>query len=272
VKLFCPVPAQNFTRRIRTLAQPRVRSRGKNVFWEVFGKCLPGLPRHGTFSRAPDNRTVVGWLRAGIASAIGGIWAAVKFFRRAQKARRQARPHRCHAPGKGPPLAATHGYAAKSSMAPVANRPARLWPKPKRPLIDWVTELSAENASLRRQLEEARQAPQAPGSEQALAEAIYAAEKQAEAGQPRAEEALALLAAGKLAEATALFEAEAVEKKTASRASAKEAAAYRNLGAIAGLADPKHALEAYEEAVALDPDVFRACFGQAGFRSTMAIF
>jgi tetratricopeptide (TPR) repeat protein len=35
----------------------------------------------------------------------------------------------------------------------------------------------------------------------------------------------------------------------------KEAAiAYRNLGAIAGLADPKRALEAYEKALALDPD------------------
>jgi tetratricopeptide (TPR) repeat protein len=46
-----------------------------------------------------------------------------------------------------------------------------------------------------------------------------------------------------------------VEKKTASRANAKEAAAaYRHLGAIAGLADPKRALEAYEEAVALNPD------------------
>jgi tetratricopeptide (TPR) repeat protein len=35
----------------------------------------------------------------------------------------------------------------------------------------------------------------------------------------------------------------------------KEAAiAYRNLGAIAGLAVPKRALEAYEKALALDPD------------------
>src|SRR5262249_21819767 len=56
-------------------------------------------------------------------------------------------------------------------------------------------------------------------------------------------------------EAIRLLEAEAVEKKTGSRASAKEAAvAYRHLGAIASLADPKRALEAYEEAVALDPD------------------
>jgi hypothetical protein len=124
------------------------------------------------------------------------------------------------------------------------------------PLVDWVQRLSAENAGLLRRLEAARKAPQTLGSEQALAEAIHYTEKQAEA-QPRAAETLALLAAGKVAEAIPLFEAEAVEKKTASRASAKEAAAYRHLGAIAGLADPKRALEAYEEAVALDPGRYR---------------
>lgn len=100
-------------------------------------------------------------------------------------------------------------------------------------LVDRVERLSAEKAGLSTQLDAARQA---------LAEAIAATETQAEAGQPRAAEALALLAAGKIAEAIALFEAEAKEKKAASRVSAKEAAAaYRHLGAIAGLADPKRA-------------------------------
>src|SRR4029450_1038796 len=41
----------------------------------------------------------------------------------------------------------------------------------------------------------------------------------------------------------------------------KEAAvAYRNLGAIARLADPKRALEAYEKALALDPDDIESLF------------
>jgi tetratricopeptide (TPR) repeat protein len=45
----------------------------------------------------------------------------------------------------------------------------------------------------------------------------------------------------------------------------KEAAvAYRNLGAIAGLADPKRALEAYEKALALDPDDIESLC-QSGF-------
>ena len=42
----------------------------------------------------------------------------------------------------------------------------------------------------------------------------------------------------------------------------KEAAiAFRNLGAIAGLRDPKRALEAYETAVELDPDDMESLSG-----------
>ncbi len=178
----------------------------------------------------PDNRTVNAWLGGGIAAAAAGVWAVIKFFAGRKKDKDKS------------------GGADRRQIGEAVF-------EAQRPLIDWVKELSAENAGLLRQLEAARKAPQTLGSEQALAEAIHYAEKQAEAGQPRAAEALALLAAGKVAEAIPLFEAEAVEKKTTSRANAKEvAAAYRHLGAIAGLADPKRALEAYEEAVALDPD------------------
>jgi tetratricopeptide (TPR) repeat protein len=79
---------------------------------------------------------------------------------------------------------------------------------------------------------------------------------------PRLKEALGLLKENKLAEAAQLLKIVA-EDKTAQAEKAvaqaekdrKEAViAYRNLGAIAGLADPKRALEAHEKALALDPD------------------
>jgi tetratricopeptide (TPR) repeat protein len=65
-----------------------------------------------------------------------------------------------------------------------------------------------------------------------------------------------------IAEATPLLNAVAEDKtaragqETARAAKDRKEAAivYRNLGAIAGLADPKRALEAYEKAVELDPD------------------
>jgi tetratricopeptide (TPR) repeat protein len=76
------------------------------------------------------------------------------------------------------------------------------------------------------------------------------------------QQALDLLKANKIADATRLLDAVAEDKtaragqETAQAAKdRKEAAiAYRNLGAIAGLADPKRALEAYEKAVELNPD------------------
>ena len=76
------------------------------------------------------------------------------------------------------------------------------------------------------------------------------------------QQALALLKENKIAEATPLLNAVAVDKTARAEQATAQAAkdrkdaaiAYRNLGAIAGLADPKRALEAYEKAVALDPD------------------
>jgi tetratricopeptide (TPR) repeat protein len=69
------------------------------------------------------------------------------------------------------------------------------------------------------------------------------------------QQALDLLKANKIAEAEAKFRAVADEKATRiSRDKKDAAAAYRNLGAIAGLGDPKKALEAYEKAIEFDPD------------------
>ncbi len=113
------------------------------------------------------------------------------------------------------------------------------------------------------------QAPAAPGREQAVGEAVATAAKGAAQGDDRLRQALELLQENKVAEAEPLFRAVAEEKeqtaaaarktaaaarKTAASADKEAAAAYRNLGAIAGLADPKRAREAYARAVALDPD------------------
>jgi tetratricopeptide (TPR) repeat protein len=209
----------------------------------------------------PDRRGVLGAAGVVIAALTKAGWEVFKFRAERRKDKNKGVGTTVSHSGQGPASGRDTRIGGDVVYGADGKQIGEAVAEAQRPLIDWVQRLSAENASLLRQLEEARQAPQAPGSELALAEAIYVAEKQAEAGQPRAEEALALLAAGKVAEAIPLFEAEAVEKKTASRASAKEAAAaYRNLGAIAGLADPRRALDAYEEAVALDPDDIQSLF------------
>jgi tetratricopeptide (TPR) repeat protein len=91
--------------------------------------------------------------------------------------------------------------------------------------------------------------------EQAVAEAVEAAAKGAEMGDPQLTRALDLLQQGKIAEAEPLFRAVAEEREEASKAGGREAAAaWRHLGAIAGLADPRRSREAYARAAALDPD------------------
>ena len=138
----------------------------------------------------------------------------------------------------------------------------------QRPLLERNEKLAAENAKLTLQLEQARKGPQPPGAQQAVGAAVGSIAQGAAEGDARLQHALDLLKENKIAEATPLLNAVAEDKSaSAERATAraakdrKDAAiAYRNLGAIAGLADPKRALEAYEKAVALDPDDLESLF------------
>ena len=101
-----------------------------------------------------------------------------------------------------------------------------------------------------------------PGARQAVSAAVQSIAEGAEQGDARLQQALDLLKDNKTAEAAQLLNTLATDKTArAEQASAqaekdrKDAAtAYRNLGAIALLSDPRRGLEAYEKALALDPD------------------
>jgi hypothetical protein len=96
---------------------------------------------------------------------------------------------------------------------------------------------------------------QPPGQQQQVAEALAAAKEGTQAGDPRLSQALDLLEAGRTVEAAALFRAVAEEKtKRIEQDRLDAAAAWRHAGAIAGLADPKTALDAYRRAVSLEPN------------------
>ena len=111
----------------------------------------------------------------------------------------------------------------------------------------------ADMQALIKSLIGASQAQAAPGAEKQVGDAVEAAVKGANAGDDRLHRALDLLKLGKPQEAEPLFRAVAEEKERTARASDKvAAAAYRNLGAIAGLADPKRARQAYAKAAALN--------------------
>ncbi len=93
--------------------------------------------------------------------------------------------------------------------------------------------------------------PDHPGQIAAIKEAVVDARSAATAGDARMIQALSLLQDGNQKEAEPLFRAVAEEKAARVRSDSKEAAvAFRHLGAIAGLGDPKTARMAYARAVA----------------------
>jgi tetratricopeptide (TPR) repeat protein len=109
--------------------------------------------------------------------------------------------------------------------------------------------------ALVRQLIANSQTPAAPGREQAVSAAVTNIATGAATGDMRLQQALDLLKAGKVEAASGLLRAFAADKDARIREDSKQAAtAWRNLGAIAGLRDPKSAREAYARAVMLDPE------------------
>src|SRR5262245_55810034 len=93
----------------------------------------------------------------------------------------------------------------------------------------------------------------APGSARALGDAVADAQEGAAQGDERLQKALDLLKANRPQDAEPLFRAVADEKAARVKKDSKDAAAaYRNLGAIAGLGDPKRAREAYAKALEYD--------------------
>jgi tetratricopeptide (TPR) repeat protein/pimeloyl-ACP methyl ester carboxylesterase len=109
-----------------------------------------------------------------------------------------------------------------------------------------------------------------PSQERALAQTLDNANAGARGGDKRLERALELLNAQRVGEAQELFRTIAQEKAADARNDAKAAAeAFRNLGAIAGLSDPKSALEAYGKALEFDPDDREALYWY-GFLSLAA--
>jgi tetratricopeptide (TPR) repeat protein len=126
---------------------------------------------------------------------------------------------------------------------------------------DKIDELKA----LVQQLAANRSVPATPNQEQAIAEAVAAAQQGAAAGDVTMQQALDLLKAGKIAEAEVKFRAVVDEKAGRIDQDKKDVgAAYRKLGAIADLGDPKKALDAYEKALQFDPDDVESLF-RVGF-------
>jgi tetratricopeptide (TPR) repeat protein len=214
----------------------------------------------GGIFKDPDKRAILSWLGGGAVVVAGGIWTVITFVVEHKDAHDK----------KGGDTAITQsGQGTASGRDTTFQGPVTYGPSKEqieqiqKPLTEQLGQKDAQIVTLTKLLlERNSSAASGPGAQQAVGAAVGSIAQGAEEGDHRLEKALSLLKENKIAEATQLLtdfagdkEARA-EKATAQAEKDRKAAAvaYRNLGAIAGLGDPKKGLEAYAKAVELDPD------------------
>ena len=196
------------------------------------------------FIKNPDNRTVIAWLCGGLAIAATGIWKVIAFVADRKKDGEKKSGTTITQSGQGAASGHDTTFRGPVSFGPTPEQIEQI----QKPWVDLANRLLAGN-------------PVASGAEQLVGGAVQSIAQGAAEGDTRLQQALELLQANKTAEAEPLLSAFAEDKEARIGKDRKEAAiAYRNLGAIAGLADPKRALEAYEKALALDPDDIKSLY------------
>jgi tetratricopeptide (TPR) repeat protein len=149
------------------------------------------------------------------------------------------------------------GWALLSRIGPSKEQIEQI----QKPLTEQLSKKDAQIADLTKLLLE-RNPAAGPGAQQAVGAAVGSIATGAAEGDARLQHALDLLKENEIADATQLLKTFAEDKTAhaeqattqAEKDRTDAAIAYRNLGAIAGLRDPKQALEAYEKALTLDPD------------------
>jgi Tfp pilus assembly protein PilF len=192
----------------------------------------------------PDKRAILSWLGGGAVVAAGGIWAVFTFVVE----------HKDASGKKGGTVVTLSGQGIASGGDTNIGGNVTIGLDVKA-VVALVARLIAE-----------RQTPPAPGEEKRIGEAVQSIAQEA-ASDTRLQQALDLLKTNKTAEAARLLSAFAEDKTARIDKDRKETGiAYRNLGAIAGLRDPKAAREAYARAVALDPENAEGLFWDGWFQ------
>jgi len=218
----------------------------------------------------PENRETLTWVGGSLVAVATVIWAVVKFIAERKKADEKKGGDTNVNVGQGFGVVRDQTFQAPVNFGPSPELVAQI----QKPLADELAAQRAEFATLQseyvaltKMLLEKNPAAAGPGAQQAVGEAVQSIAEGAAEGDSRLQQALALLEANKIAEAEPLLKAFAEDKTARVEQDRKEAAiAYRNLGAIAGLRDPKAAREAYIRAVALDPENAEGLFWDGWFQ------
>ena len=201
----------------------------------------------------PEKRAILSWLGGGAVVVAGGIWTFVTFVVE-------------HKDGPDKKGGATITVQQGIGSVGEINGPVSIGPNKEqieqiqKPSAEQLATKDAQIAALTKALLE-KNPVAAPGVQQAVGPAVRSIAHGAAEGDTRLQQALDLLRENKIADATQLLNAVAEDKTAragqetalAAKDQKDAAIAYRNLGAFAGLNDPKKALEAYAKAVELDP-------------------
>jgi len=214
----------------------------------------------GGILKDPDKRAILSWLGGGAVVVAGGLWAVFTFYVEHKDAQdKKGRTNITVQQGIGS-VGEIHGPV---TFGPSKEQIEQI----QKPLADQLGQKDAQIAALTKMLLDKSPVAAGPGAQQAVGAAVQSIAQGAAEGHPRLKEALDLLKENKIAEATQLLNAVAEDKTTQAEQDRKEAAiAYRNLGAIAGLRDPKAAHEAYAKAVVLDPENAEGLFWDGWFQ------
>src|ERR1700724_2346090 len=162
------------------------------------------------FVKDPHNRAALSWLGGGIVVVAGGIWAVVKFFAERKKADEKKGGDTNVNVGQGAGSGRDTTFQGPVSFAPSTELIAQI----QKPLVDELGAQRAQIANLTKMLLEKNPAA-GPGAQQAVGAAVGSIAQGAAEGDSRLQQALDLLKANKIAEASRLLRAFA-EDKTAS--------------------------------------------------------
>ncbi len=214
----------------------------------------------------PDKRAILSWLGGGAVVVAGGIWTALTFVVEHKDVHEKNGDTNTIVSEQRIASGGNASISGNVTFGPTKEQIEQIQKHLAEQLGQKDVQIDALKNLIKSLLEKNREV--GPGAQRAVGAAVLLIAQGAGEGDARLQQALVLLKENEIADATRLLNAVAGDKaahaeqetthaamNTRAAMNRKEAAvAYRNLGAIAGLRDPKRALEAYEKAVALDPD------------------
>ena len=195
----------------------------------------------------PDKRAVLSWLGGGIAIVAGGMWTVLTFFVEHKETEKKSNAPAISIVSQGIVSGGDTRIGGNLIIGPTAEEIAKI----QRPLTDQLDQKDSQISALMKLLD-GKVLNASALTRQGVDTAVRSIVDGAAAGDPGLQQALHLLEADKIADASEVLRVDAEMK---SKSSDKKAAldAYRNLAFITELVNPNEAANYYLKALNFDP-------------------